>query len=276
MTQPGMPPPSDPTPGFYPDSQGVIRLWDGQRWTDVTRPMPQPATPPAGQPGYYPDAQGAMRWWTGRDWAPHTQPPAATSPQPPNEPPKNWFQRNIGWKLAILLGVLVLGSCGAILGAGSDPNPTVQPTPASDIEVTDSEAPEPEPTKTTKPRPKKEEPKTEPAANVSKRQWAKIVKKPESYKGDKYIIYGQVTQFDSATGDDNFLADTAHRNTMSYGFFDGENTLLTGTAKQLDDLVEDDVFRASVTVLGKMDYDTQIGGNTTVPLLEVNSIKVIG
>jgi hypothetical protein len=31
-----------------------------------------------------------------------------------------------------------------------------------------------------------------------------------------------------------------------------------------------------VTVLGKIGYDTQIGGNTTVPLLEVNSIKVIG
>jgi Protein of unknown function (DUF2510) len=275
MTQPNMPPP-DLTPGFYPDSQGAMRLWDGQRWTDITRPMPQAARPPPGQPGYYPDPQGVMRWWTGRDWAVNTQPPAATSPQPPNEPPKNWFQRNIGWKLAILLGVLVLGSCGAILGAGSDPEPAVQPTPASDIEITDSEAPEPEPTKTRKPTPKKQEPKTEPAAHVSKRQWAKIVKKPESYKGDKYIIYGQVTQFDSATGDDSFLADTAHRNTMSYDFFDGENTLLSGNAKHLDDLVEDDVFRASVTVLGKIDYDTQIGGNTTVPLLEVNSIKVIG
>jgi hypothetical protein len=31
-----------------------------------------------------------------------------------------------------------------------------------------------------------------------------------------------------------------------------------------------------VTVLGKMDYDIQIVGYTTVPLLEVNSIKVIG
>jgi hypothetical protein len=38
VTQPNMPPPSDPTPGFYPDdSQGVMRLWDGQRWTEVTR-----------------------------------------------------------------------------------------------------------------------------------------------------------------------------------------------------------------------------------------------
>jgi hypothetical protein len=53
-------------------------------------------------------------------------------------------------------------------------------------------------------------------------------------------------------------------------------TLLTSNARQLDDLLEDDVFRASVTVLGKMDYDIQIGGYTTVPLLEVNSIKVIG
>jgi hypothetical protein len=28
-------------------------------------------------------------------------------------------------------------------------------------------------------------------------------------------------------------------------------------------------------VLGKSDYDTQAGGNTTVPLLEINSLKVI-
>ena len=62
---------------------------------------------------------------------------------------------------------------------------------------------------------------------------------------------------------------------MSYDFFEGENTPLTGNAKRLNDLVEGDVFRASVTVLGKMDYDTQIGGNTTVPHLQVDSIKVI-
>jgi hypothetical protein len=103
-----------------------------------------------------------------------------------------------------------------------------------------TETKQPEAKKTTTPKPK---PEPVQAVRVSKRQWAKIVKKPSSYKGDRYVIDGQVTQFDSATGDDNFLADTAHRNTMSYGFFDGENTLLTGSAKQLDDLVEDDVFR---------------------------------
>jgi hypothetical protein len=31
VTQPNLPPPSEPTPGFYPDSQGIMLLWDGQR-----------------------------------------------------------------------------------------------------------------------------------------------------------------------------------------------------------------------------------------------------
>jgi hypothetical protein len=187
-------------------------------------------------------------------------------------------KKRFGWApLAALIGLAV----GGALSATNETNGTASPTATVTVTATaattskTTEEPSPKPTETTKPILKKQEPKTEPATRVSKRQWAKIVKKPKSYKGDKYIIYGQVTQFDSATGDDNFLADTAHRNTMSYGFFDGENTLLTGSAKQLNDLVEDDVFRASVTVLGKIDYDTQIGGNTTVPLLEVNSIKVI-
>jgi hypothetical protein len=51
--------------------------------------------------------------------------------------------------------------------------------------------------------------------------------------------------------------------------------MLTGSAKKLDDLVEDDIFKASVTVLGSIDYDTQIAGNTSVLLLDVSSIKVI-
>jgi hypothetical protein len=91
-----------------------------------------------------------------------------------------------------------------------------------------------------------------------------------------YIIYSQVTQFNSATGGDtsSLIPRIAIRRVMASSM--ARTTLLTSNARQLDDLLEDDVFRASVTVLGKMDYDIQIGGYTTVPLLEVNSIKVIG
>jgi hypothetical protein len=55
------------------------------------------------------------------------------------------------------------------------------------------------------------------------------VQQPDAYAGKKYIIYGQVTQLDSATGDDTFRADTAHTNTMSYGFFDAEITVARAT-----------------------------------------------
>jgi len=129
---------------------------------------------------------------------------------------------------------------------------------------------------------KKEKPKAKPkpkpvkAETVSKRQWAKVVKNPDKYVGKRYIIYGEVNQFDSATGDEAFLADTAYRNTISYGYFDGENAYLEGNADKLEDLVEDDVFKATVTVEGSFSYDTQIGGNTTVPKLKVDKIKVVG
>jgi hypothetical protein len=125
-----------------------------------------------------------------------------------------------------------------------------------------------------KPKP---QPKPKPAAHkVTERQWAKVVKNPDRYEGKRYIIYGEVNQFDSATGESNFLADTANRNTTSYGYFDGENSWMEGKASKLEDLIEGDVFKASVTVVGSYSYDTQMGGNTTVPELHVNSIKQVG
>jgi hypothetical protein len=101
MTQP----PTPPTPGFYPDGQGALRLWDGQRWTEVTRPMPQQ--------------------------------PQQAPPQLEPKAPKNWFQRNIGWKLATLIAIAIgAASCGAIINAGGgDEGPaTTAAVPASSEE----------------------------------------------------------------------------------------------------------------------------------------------
>ena len=53
------------------------------------------------------------------------------------------------------------------------------------------------------------------------------------------------------------------------------NTMFTGDATMLDDFVQGDVFRAQAEVVGSYDYDTQEGGNTTVPELRIVSIKKI-
>jgi hypothetical protein len=110
------------------------------------------------------------------------------------------------------------------------------------------------------------------ASAPTERQWAQVVKDPDAHIGEYYRVYAQITQFDAATGDDTFLADSANRNTMSYGYFDGENSMFTGGPRQLAPYVEDDLIVATVEVDGSFDYDTQAGGNTTVPLLKVHKI----
>jgi hypothetical protein len=108
----------------------------------------------------------------------------------------------------------------------------------------------------------------------TERQWAQVVKDPDDHTGEYYRIYGQIWQFDAATGTDTFLAYTANRNTMSYGYFEGADAMLTGSKKLFKPFVEDDVFVATVQVEGSYSYDTQIGGNTTVPLLKVHRIAL--
>ncbi|GAA1601952.1 hypothetical protein [Catellatospora bangladeshensis] len=47
---------------------------------------------------------------------------------------------------------------------------------------------------------------------LSAREWKLIAKNPDSYIGKTYVVYGVVTQFDAATGDDTFRADISHKN----------------------------------------------------------------
>jgi hypothetical protein len=96
---------------------------------------------------------------------------------------------------------------GGIVGGAGDATPTAEPAATATVtETQQASEPSQEPEPTTKPEPKKTTkpaPKPEPAQRVTKREWAKVVKNPDNYIGERYILYGQVTQFDSATGDDN-------------------------------------------------------------------------
>jgi hypothetical protein len=118
-----------------------------------------------------------------------------------------------------------------------------------------------------------------PPKAITAREWALIAKNPDAHIGERVIVYGEVTQFDSATGDSGFRANVDGVNhPIKYGYADYDtNTVLSATsASILNDLVQDDVFKAEVTVLGSYSYDTQIGGSTTVPSLAVTKITVTG
>lgn len=114
--------------------------------------------------------------------------------------------------------------------------------------------------------------------DVSSRQWLAIAKDPDAAKGQCITVYGEVTQFDSATGDATFRAQAGGVSAEpQFGFVDyPTNALFDGDAGALGVLVQDDLFTAQVTVAGSQTYDTQIGGQTTVPVFRVDSVTRTG
>jgi hypothetical protein len=109
--------------------------------------------------------------------------------------------------------------------------------------------------------------------SVNAREFALMVKNPDSWAGQKILVYGVVTQFDAATGTTAFRADTGP-SPMTDPYDYENNTFITAHDSQMvANVVQDDVVTMFVEVQGAYTYDTQIGGSTTVPALLVNIIE---
>lgn len=111
---------------------------------------------------------------------------------------------------------------------------------------------------------------------LDSREWAQVLKNPDAFIGDTIVVYGQITQFDAATGTDSFRAEAYYMNAGSDIYYEGENSYFTGDEEMLRKYVADDIVKMWVTSLGSYSYDTQAGGNTTVPLFSVDEIELIG
>ena len=213
--------------------------------------------------------------------------------QPPAKPPKKPMSKvvRIAWKILAGFGIFALGATVGAAG-GSDPSVAGAPQPTVTVTAPDNgPTPDPVTTPTNKPSaPATTAPKPTTAPKttakpkpivyekLTARQWAKIAKSPDQYAGKTYTVHGVVTQFDSATGDDQFRADVdGVKHLPEYGYVDyPTNTLMSNISGDMSDLVQDDLFTAKVVVVGSYSYDTQIGGETTVPQLSVISITVTG
>ena len=64
------------------------------------------------------------------------------------------------------------------------------------------------------------------------------------------IVHGQIAQFDSFTGTDQFLASVSATPDENYG----DLAIVKGTKTDLASLVLDDTFKAEVTVVGATTY----------------------
>jgi hypothetical protein len=164
---------------------------------------------------------------------------------------------------SVLIAAVLAGCSG---GASSNPTPQLlatEPAPPAVVE--------PDPTM---------EPVVTPAPAVlpksyaapNKRDWAKIVKTPDKYSGKGYKVWACIWQFDAATGEGAFMGYSSYKK-QTYWATDADNSAFVGDATKLSDFVEGDIVTMNVMGLGSYSYDTQAGGNTTVPMFQVVSIK---
>jgi hypothetical protein len=117
-----------------------------------------------------------------------------------------------------------------------------------------------------------------PAAPINAHDWQLVAKDPAGHAGQRIIVYGNVTQFDTGTGTSAFRANVdgvAHK--VRYGYVDYQtNTMLTGDVAALANVVQGDLFTAEVTVTGPYTYQTTMGGQMSAPLLNVTKLTVTG
>ncbi|HEY3340211.1 MAG TPA: DUF2510 domain-containing protein [Propionicimonas sp.] len=244
--------------GWYRQPDGSHRYWDGQAWTNHITPAAESASLAA---------QHTARWATGQQ--------SQSAQVPPVRAGKPLFQRVWVWAVVIVVALPVIGSLAArgIADATTGPAAFRSASPGASGTATKK------PSGTTSPKTKKAKAsKKSPYATLTSRQFKLLAKDPDSYAGKTYVLYGEITQFDAATGRGAFLAHSGPKKLrISHGYTTfAQNSQFSADEIMFGDLVEGDCFTAKVTVLGAYTYDTQAGGNTTVPRFQVDSISVYG
>lgn len=115
--------------------------------------------------------------------------------------------------------------------------------------------------------------------DLSERDWQLIAKNPDGHIGERVVVYGTVTQFDTATGTESFRinlgASPVTDSPQSYLDHD-TNSMVSGAAEDLANVVRGDEVKIYGEVIGSISYDTQVGGNTTVPAIVAGMVEVTG
>ncbi len=100
-----------------------------------------------------------------------------------------------------------------------------------------------------------------------------------SFVGDCLVVYAVPFQWDSRTGDCNFLGNWDGRNQGTRSWrYDGDGLFRAGAtvcSVDLDGADQDDVLKLWVEVLGTYRYDTAAGGTNAVPEFEIRKAELV-
>ena len=114
---------------------------------------------------------------------------------------------------------------------------------------------------------------------LDERTLAQIVKAPDDHIGRQVIVYGAITQLDAATGKCFVRISIAEAPQDAWYDYEHNSVGFTGDGESdcpvLDPFVADDEVKLWITIGGSFSYDTQIGGNTTVPAYLIDDAELL-
>jgi hypothetical protein len=111
---------------------------------------------------------------------------------------------------------------------------------------------------------------------ISDRDWSVVQRDPDAHAGERYVVYGCITQFDANTGTDTFRANTGGAQQKSCWSYSVNTIVTAGVGTDLTKVAEDDLVKMYIEVVKAYTYTTTAGGSTTVPLVQVNIIQTTG
>lgn len=112
-------------------------------------------------------------------------------------------------------------------------------------------------------------------AEISDRDWVLLARDPDAHVGEKYIIYGHITQADQATGTELFRANTSGEQFADWWDYE-TNTIVGADASIVAQVVTDDLAKMYVQIAGGMEYETSIGGTATATVVVANILEHLG
>lgn len=219
-------------------------------------PPPHGWQPPhGGPPGPHPAPYGSPQSPYGTPQSPYgaPQPPYGTPPGwQPNQPPKQpWYRSGCG------IAALIVGGLGALAVFGFVVLVII-------VVIADAGGPRVDAAPTDKGE----------YREVTEREYKQIAKDPGEHEGERIILYGVITQADDITGDKALRASTGAEPTLFDWDYDVNAVLAVEDGTILEDVVEDDRVKLWVEVAGDFSYETELGGELTVPLLSVGVLEV--
>jgi hypothetical protein len=197
-------------------------------------------------------------------------------------PPKKKATSKLGWVVVVIFVLFLIGHCSH---SSSNSSTTTSATSTALARPTSSTpSPSPEQIQHQQQEQQQDEererqleaqrldPSTYNA--ISPHDYALLLKDPVAHMSEKIIVYGVVTQFDTATGGSGFRADTAAEpQDDKYGY--QQNTMVEASDPSiLANVVQGDYVRMYVEVKGTETYKSTLNGEFTVPKFGVNIINV--